>query len=142
MKDHAARPPADDYHIVKASWPVLDERNRWPTPREQLLYSRRIALDCRGREPAPLESADHLAAPDSSRLRVDQVGEGFRVDGARPPIPHHHRDRRAAAQRFRLRQVWNVEHQRGRRNGLGVKRRSAYRRGKRRSGRQNETAEC
>ena len=40
---------------------------------------------------------------------IDQIGKRFGVNVLRTPVPHHHRNRSATAQRFALRQIGNVQ---------------------------------
>ena len=74
---------------------------------------RRVSFDRDRCIPAPFERSDQLAAANALGIGINEIGKRLRVDGTRPPIPHHHGDCRAATQRFALREKRDVEQRSG-----------------------------
>src|SRR5688572_20380126 len=89
----------------------------------QLARDRLVAAGDRGCRPAASPNVvDERSRTNACCTAVNQMRKGVRVEPTRTPVPHDHRGRRTAAQRFGLGDERNVE------NGERAARLSALRR--------------
>jgi hypothetical protein len=82
---------------VKTARSILDQGNDWlPRPKTRS-DAFGIAVNRFGIESSGPKRADKIAAMDSGRSGIDEIGKSLGVHARRAPVTHEHRDRGAAA---------------------------------------------
>ncbi len=112
VHEHAVGVGADRDDVVVASGPIFEEQND-RRARGQLFAEKIDGSVERRRPPVPLpHRLDEDVIGDAARAAIDERLELLHVGVAIAVVPEYHGDRRAAAQRGRLRKKGNVQRQR------------------------------
>jgi len=99
---------------MKAARAIFDQRDHGTASGQLSRHLRGIARAGNRRPAALFHRVDQRGRVDAAGRAIDERGEGVRKNILRPPVPHHHRGRRAAAERFGLGQERDRQHWLGR----------------------------
>jgi hypothetical protein len=109
VHDDAASGPPDNDHIVETSGPILQQDDDRGAGAQVILDDPGIAANRLSSPSAGSKRSQQRLAADPAGGLIDQVGECFRIDVGRAPIPHDHSHGGAAAEQFTLGKIRNVE---------------------------------
>ena len=101
--------PGDDDDVVEGAGTIFNQREDRPSTGKLGAREHLVASDRGGGPAASRDIGSERIGPDAGRAPIDEVRKRVGRQGALAPVAQHHRGGRAAAQRFGLRDVGNVE---------------------------------